>query len=427
MSDDFLRELHWRGLLHQVTDLEGLRTHLATGRRAGYVGFDPTADSLTIGNLVPLMLLVHLQRAGHRPVVVVGGGTGLIGDPSGKEAERQLLSEEAVRKNIAGQRRIFERLLDFSGPAAARVLDNHEWLSKLGYIEVLRDIGKHFSVNMMIQRDAVHRRLQTREQGISYTEFSYILLQAYDFLHLYRHEGVTLQMGGSDQWGNIASGCDLIRRHGGEAFGLTAPLVTRSDGGKFGKSEAGAIWLTADRTSPYALYQFLLNTDDADVVRLLRMFTFLPEKEIAAIAEAQAQDPGARLAQRTLAQEVTRLLHGAEELRAAEAATQALFGGDLSCLSEDLLREVLVGAPTSEHDRSLLATPSGLPIVDALALTTLVRSRREARDLLLQGAITVNGRRAELTTVLTPKDLLPGGIIAFRRGKKTWHVTRWRP
>ncbi|MBL9042946.1 MAG: tyrosine--tRNA ligase, partial [Myxococcales bacterium] len=267
-SSDFLTELSSRSLLHQASHEEALRAHLASGVRRAYVGFDPTADSLTIGNFIPIKLLMHWQRAGHQPVVVMGGGTGLIGDPSGKSAERQLLTRDAVEHNVARQRLIFERLLDFSGPTAALLHNNLDWLGQLSFIEALRDVGKHFSVNAMMQRDSVRERLHHREQGISYTEFSYMLLQSYDYLHLRRSHGVTVQMGGSDQWGNIVSGCDLVRRvlpdGQNESFAVTAPLVTRSDGGKFGKSESGAIWLSPERTSPYAFYQFWLNTDDGD-------------------------------------------------------------------------------------------------------------------------------------------------------------------
>ncbi len=263
-QSDFVAELSWRGMVHQTT--EGLAAHMVTPGRVAYAGFDPTADSLTVGNLVSAMLLARLQRCGHKPIVVMGGATGLIGDPSGKSSERQLLDPAQVKKNVAGQRKIFEKLLDFTGPNAAVIVDNAEWLLKMGYIEVLRDIGKHFSVNQMVTRDSVANRLESREQGLSYTEFSYMILQAYDFAHLFKAHGCTVQMGGSDQYGNILSGIDLIRRLSqGEGFGLTAPLLLKSDGTKFGKSESGNVWLSAERTSPYRFHQFWLNASDEEV------------------------------------------------------------------------------------------------------------------------------------------------------------------
>ena len=365
---DFLSDLRWRGLLHQATHEDALAQHLATGRRTAYVGFDPTADSLTIGNLVPLLMLARFQRAGHRPIAVVGGGTGLIGDPSGKSAERQLLTPDDVARNVAGQRRIFERLLDFDGAkqgGGALLVDNLEWLGSPSFIAALRDVGKHFSVNMMIQRDSVRERLHNREQGISYTEFSYMLLQAYDFLHLHKEHGVTLQMGGSDQWGNIVAGCDLIRRSltdpERQVFALTTPLITKADGGKFGKTERGAVWLTADRTSPYAFYQFWLNSDDRDVERFLKTFTFLPQDEITALLAEHARDPGARAPHRALARHVTELLHGAAERDQAEAAARALFSGELRGLSASLLDEVLAAAPSTSAARDRLAGASEAP------------------------------------------------------------------
>lgn len=464
---DFLDELRWRGLIHQVTHEEELRLHLADPaghRRRGYVGFDPTSDSLTIGNLVPMMLLVHFRRAGHEPVVVMGGGTGLIGDPSGKSAERILMTEEQVAENVEAQRGIFERVFanaaEVEGGAGELpvIFNNLDWLGNLGYIEVLRDIGKHFSVNMMIQKDSVRDRLHAREHGISYTEFSYMILQAYDYLHLFKEHDVTVQMGGSDQWGNILEGRDLIRRfawidrdfakeekhvpgfitresrtaiHARQgasidrlAFGLTAPLVTKSDGTKFGKTESGAIWLSAERTSPYAYYQFWLNAADADVGRYLRIFTLLSREEIEAIDGRRAANPGAREAQRVLAREATRLLHGRGGLRDAEAATQALFSGDVGSLSEAVLREVLADVPTSSHDKSLLAG-EGVSLVDLLPLTSLATSKREAREFLTAGAVSVCGRKVSVDARLTSADLLHGAFIPLRRGKKHWHLTVW--
>ena len=449
---DFLDELRWRGLIHQVTHEEHLRRHLsdpANHPRRAYAGFDPTSDSLTIGNLVPIMLLVHFRRAGHDPVVVMGGGTGLIGDPSGKSAERMLMTEEQVRANVERQREIFERVFRnaaevdhrSSGSGGAGVppasggptiLNNLDWLGQLKYLEVLRDIGKHFSVNMMIQKDSVRERLHARDQGISYTEFSYMILQAYDFLHLHEALGVTLQMGGSDQWGNIVGGADLIRRcearqeeSPAQCFGLTAPLITKTDGTKFGKTESGAIWLSAHRTSPYAYYQFWLNAADADVGRYLRTFTLLGREEIESIETRHTANPSAREAQRTLARDATRLLHGPDALHDAETATEALFSGNVASLPEHTFREVLADVPTTTHDKSTLVG-EGLPLVDLLPQTSLATSKREAREFLVHGAISTNGAKAPADARLTTANLLHGSFIALRRGKKQWHVCEWK-
>src|SRR5690606_31758814 len=335
------------GLLHQCTHREQLSSHLAASRFV-YAGFDPTRDSLTIGNLVSILLLKRFQLAGHKPVVVMGGGTGLIGDPSGKDSERQLMTRETIDENVAGQRGIFEGLLDFEGENAAVILNNGDWLGKLSYVEVLRDIGKHFSVNMMIQKDSVKSRLEGREHGISYTEFSYMILQAYDFSYLNENAGVTVQLGGSDQWGNIVAGVDLTRRRWGrEVYGLTSPLITKKDGGKFGKTEGGAIWLTKNRTSPYAFYQFWINTSDEDVPTFLRVFSLKPISEIEEILAQHEKNPGARGAQRLLAEELTELLHGPEALREAILASEALFSGEVAALSQDLLDEVFSAAPST--------------------------------------------------------------------------------
>lgn len=457
----FLDELKWRGLVHQCTDEAGLARWLASADPAGgvgadppraYVGFDPTADSLTIGNLVPIMLLVHFQRHGGTPCVVMGGGTGLIGDPSGKQSERPLLSEEAVRANVRAQQRIFERLLDFSPdrPNRARLLNNIEWLAPLRFLDVLRDLGKHISVNEMIRRESIRERLHGRSHGISYTEFSYMVLQAYDFLHLYATENVRLQMGGSDQWGNIVAGVDLVRRYvqgsvrlptsdhastrartpppepaHDEVFGLTAPLVTTAQGGKFGKTEGGAVWLSAERTRPYAFYQFWRNADDRDVIPWLKMFTLLPRDRIESLAAAHAADPETSEAQQVLAYEVTALVHGRAAADLAQRAAEALFSGQIADLPEATLEEIFAAAPSSEHDRALLAG-EGVLLLDVLAHTTLARSRREARQLLHEGSVSVNGHRAAFDRRLTAADLLHGRLIALRRGKKTWHLTRWR-
>lgn len=423
-SADLLGELESRGLLYQVTDREGFASHLATGTRSVYGGFDPTADSLTVGNLVPLLLLRRFQLAGHRPFALVGGGTGLIGDPSGKDAERAIRDRADVQKNVAGVRRIFEQILDFSGSSGAVLVDNADWLEKLSYIEVLRDVGKHFSVNMMIQKDSVRERLQNREQGISYTEFSYMLLQAYDFLHLYRAHGVTAQVAGSDQWGNTVAGIELIRRtERAETFGMTVPLITKADGGKFGKTESGAVWLSAERTSPYEFYQFWLNATDPDAKRFLHVYTLLPLAEIAELVAAHDADPGARVAQRALATRVTELVHGAEGLERAEAATQALFSGDVRGLGEQAVKELFANAPAATLPRARLA--AGAPVVELLVDGGVVKSKREAREFLEQGAISVNGERATGASAYGEAELLFGQMLLVRRGKKSWHVIRF--
>ena len=421
---DLLDDLAFRGLIHQQTNPEGLRAHLQAPRVV-YCGFDPTKDSLTIGNLVPLLMLRRFQQAGHRPIVIMGGGTGMIGDPSGKDAERTLQSLEQIDANIAGQKRSFEKLLAFDGPNGALLINNADWLTKIGYLEMLRDVGKYFSINMMIQKDSVRDRLNNREQGISYTEFSYMLLQAYDYLHLWDHHQVTLQVCGSDQWGNVVGGIDLIRRkHQAEAFGLTAPLVTKADGTKFGKTESGAIWLHESRTSAYAFYQFWLNTADADIVKYLKIFTFLPHSEIVRLEAEHTANPGARAAHRALAEHVTELLHGAEGLAQARAATQALFSGDVTSLSRQTLEELFQTTPSVTLAKSKLEG-EGIPAVDFLVEAGVVKSKREAREFLSSGAILISSRKADAETRVTSEWLLFGEIALVRRGKKNWHVARF--
>ncbi len=434
VATSFLEEIAWRGLLHQQTAGEELARHLAEAPRVAYCGFDPTSDSLHIGNLIPLKLLVHWQRAGHKPIALVGGGTGLIGDPSGRDAERLLMARDQVEANVASQRRIFERLLDFdpARPNAAVIVNNLDWLEGLGFIEVLRDVGKHFSVNVMIQKDSIRERLHAREQGMSYTEFSYLILQAYDFLHLRRAMGCTVQVAGSDQYGNIVAGIDLIRRelgHGqAEAYGVTAPLVSRSDGKKMSKSSGEAVWLSADtkdRTTPYAFYQYWINLPDADVGPWLKWFTFLDREQIDELGRRHEAEPHRRLAHRALARHMTALVHGDDQLRRVEAAAEALFGsGDVRRLDARTLGDVVADIPHSRHDKTLLSG-TGASLVDMLARTTLAASKREARDLLGTGAISVNGVKVEADRVLESQDLLEGRIILLRRGRKHWHAAEW--
>ncbi|HBS29876.1 MAG TPA: tyrosine--tRNA ligase [Phycisphaerales bacterium] len=427
-----LDDLRARGLFYQCTDEPALRAHLATPRRL-YNGFDPTADSLTIGNLVPIMLMRRFRAFGHEPIVLMGGATGRIGDPSGKDAERTLMTDEKVEGNIAAQREIFVRVLG----EGVRIVNNYDWFRGISFLDALRDIGKHFSVNEMIRRDSVRTRLEREGQGISYTEFSYMLLQAYDFLHLYRAEGVTLQTAGADQWGNIVSGCDLVRRAEGHddkggprSFGFTAPLLTKADGGKFGKTESGAVWLSHRRpsgapgTSPYAYTQFWLNTADADVRRSLLIFTDHSPADIDDLCARHAREPQKREAQRTLAREATALLHGNLAAEHAESASAALFSGEVARLDLATLNEVFAEVPSSEHARAALAG-EGLALVDLLPLTTLAKSKREAREHLGAGAITLNGEPVGPDDRLTAARLLHASIALLRRGKKAWHVTRW--
>jgi tyrosyl-tRNA synthetase len=422
---DLLADLEFRGQLYQQTDAEGLKQHLGSPRKV-YAGFDPTKASLTIGNLVQILLLRRFQAAGHTPVVVMGGGTGMIGDPSGKEAERQILTPEKVALNVAGQRVVYERLLSFTGPNAAKLVNNADWLGKLGFIEALRDIGKHFSVNMMIQKESVRERLHNRDQGISYTEFSYMLLQAYDFSYLLQHHDVTVQAAGSDQWGNIVAGVDLIRRtEQREAFGLTTPLITKADGGKFGKTESGAIWLTAELTSPYAFYQFWLNAADADIPKFLRTFTFLSHEEILRLEAEHASNPGGRAAQRALAQHMTELLHGSEGLAQAQKATEALFSGNVADLSQASIADLFGSAPSAALSKDKLAG-EGYLAVDLLVDGGIVKSKREAREFLTNSAILINGRTPGAEERVKSDWLLHGEVLLIRRGKKIWHVARFR-
>jgi tyrosyl-tRNA synthetase len=410
MPTTLLDELAWRGLLHDQTP--GLAARLARGAITGYVGFDPTAASLQVGNLVPVMLLAHLQRAGGRPIVVQGGGTGLIGDPSGRRSERPLLSPDDVAANVERQHRQLARFLDFDGPRGALLVDNAAWLGRLPLVTFLRDVGKHFTVGTMLQKESVRSRMET---GISYTEFSYMLLQAYDFLELFRRFGCELQLGGSDQWGNITAGIELIRRaDGGDAHGLCAPLITAAGGTKFGKSEGQGVWLDPAMTSPYAFYQFWINTDDRDVERYLGMFTFADRPAIAALMGEHSSDPGARVPHRALATRVTALVHGdAAAARAAEAS--GILFGELEpehahAETWALLAQELPHCPVPAG-----VTPES-PVLDLVAGSSLVSSRGDARRQLAQGGITVNGRRVAETAPAGAS--LAGGYYLVQRGKK---------
>jgi tyrosyl-tRNA synthetase len=422
MSHGTFADWQARGLVHQAT-ATGIEEGLDGEGLIGYIGFDPTAASLHVGNLLPITLLTRLQRAGHRPIALVGGGTGMIGDPSGKDEERVLLTEERLLENAIGLRRQLERFLDFSPAGGALLVDNAEWLSKLDLVGFLRDVGKHFSVNTMIARDSVKRRLDEREHGISYTEFSYSLLQAYDYLELYDRYGCTLQLGGSDQWGNIVAGADLVRRQRGvEVHGLTSPLLTRSDGSKFGKSEKGNVWLDAELTTPFEFYQFWLNSADEDVPRLLRFFTFLERTEIEALEASMDERPGEREAQRRLADDLTGRVHGETALARARKTTQILFGGgDLHELEAEAVRDAFGASPTTPIPRRELE--GGLPLVEALARTGLGQSKGRARKDIESGAISVNHQtEADPHRNLGLGDAVAGAYIVLRRGKKTYHL-----
>jgi len=417
-----IEEFRARGLFHDAT--EGAAEHLAEAPRSLYVGFDPTAPSLHLGNMVPIMGLVHAQRAGHTPIALVGGGTGLIGDPSGKTAERLLLTKEVAAENAQAIHGQLAHFLDFEAKTnPARMVDNYEWLGTLPLVDFLRDIGKHFSVNQMMAKESVKRRLQDEDSGISFTEFSYALLQSYDFLELHRREGCTVQMGGSDQWGNITAGIDLIRRcDGARAFGVVFPLITNASGTKFGKSEAGNVWLDPAMTSPFRFYQYWINVDDADVLRYVGLFTLLPAEERERLAEAVRLEPHGRAAQKALAADVTLRLHGATGLAAAERATQALFGGDVQGLGADEIADVFADVPASEIPGEALSG-AGAPIVEVLVDCGLAGSKGDARRSIEGGGVYVNGARvSDPGAVLTLEDSIEGRFILLRKGKKSYHL-----
>jgi len=419
-TNSLLEDLEYRGLIYQVTDREGLEKKLSEGPISLYCGYDPTADSLHVGHLLPVLLLRRFQEAGHHVFALVGGGTGMIGDPSGRSSERTLNAAETVAQWTESLKKQLSGFLDFERKDnPARIVSNYDWLAPLDIITFLRDIGKHFTVNYMLAKDSVSSRL---EGGISFTEFSYMLLQSYDFYRLHVDHGVTLQVGGSDQWGNITAGLDLIgKMGGGEAFGLTLPLVTKSDGKKFGKSEAGAVWLDRNKTSVYQFYQFWINTDDADVVKFLKYFTFLSREAIAELEEELRQAPEKRVAQRELAREVTRLVHGDEAVVSAENISRALFSGDITQLSEEELVEAMHDVPTAVVEDQ---NESGL--IDLLVASKAAPSRRQARQDIESGAIYVNGVRVtDIDAVITADQRLYGKFIVLRRGKKHYFLVRY--
>ena len=412
-----IEELRWRGLLADAT--EHAAAALAAGQVTGYIGFDPTASSLHVGSLVPIMGLVHLQRAGHCPIALVGGGTGLIGDPSGKASERSLLDRAKAEENATGIHRQLAHFLDFeSRTAPARMANNLDWLDGLRLVDFLRDVGKHFSVNAMMRKESVRRRLADEESGISFTEFSYQLLQAYDFSELNRRYGCTLQMGGSDQWGNITAGIDLVRRMGGpRCHGVVFPLVESSSGVKFGKTEEGTVWLDPERTSPYRFYQFWLNTEDSDVVAYLKRFTLLDRDAIAELAHAVAERPHRREAQRRLAAEMTGTVHGSDGLDRAERASKVLFGGSLEGLGADDIEEIFADVPSTVVARSALE--DGVELAVVMADAGMTASRSEARRLIRGGGVYLNGERvADMGVAVGQSDPIEERFILVRIGKK---------
>lgn len=415
-------ELKWRGLVFD--QMEGVPELLAKEKVSIYNGFDPTGDSLHVGHIVPLIQLARLQRFGHTPIALAGGGTGMIGDPSGKSAERNLLTVEQLDYNVSCIKKQLAHLLDFevkSNPAI--LINNADWLRSLNLVDFLRDTGKHFTVNYMLAKDSVKNRIE-REEGLSFTEFSYILLQSYDFMYLYDNYGCKLQTGGSDQWGNITAGTELIRRvRGGQAFGMVYHLITKSDGTKFGKTESGSVWLDPQRTSPYRFYQFWLNTDDRDVLKYLRFFTFFSQDEIAPLEASLAEHPEQREPHRSLAREMTRMIHGETALGRAEQATSALFGGEISGLSGEEIADIFSDVPSCDLPKTQLEG-AGLSIVDLLTTANVTKSKGEARRSLSEGGIYLNNQRVNDNAMVTISAALEGRFVILRKGRKNYTLVR---
>ncbi|EGQ2766447.1 tyrosine--tRNA ligase [Staphylococcus pseudintermedius] len=420
MANALLEELSWRGLVYQQTDEEGIETLLNKEEVKIYCGADPTADSLHIGHLLPYLTLRRFQEAGHRPIVLVGGGTGMIGDPSGKSEERVLQTEAQVDKNVRGIQQQMEQLFDFNVENGPILVNNYDWLSQISLIEFLRDYGKHVGVNYMLGKDSIQSRL---ENGISYTEFTYTILQAIDFGHLNRVHDCKLQIGGSDQWGNITSGIELMRRMYGvtDVYGFTIPLVTKADGKKFGKSESGTIWLDPEKTSPYEFYQFWINTSDDDVIKFLKYFTFLSKTDIEALEKSVVEEPHLRKAQTTLAEEVTRFIHGNDALAGAQRISQALFKGDLKSLSAEEIKAGFKDVP------QVTLSNETTNIVDALVETKISSSKRQAREDITNGAIYINGeRQQDLAYTLSSDDRYDDTFTIIRRGKKKYFMVNYQ-
>ena len=426
---NFIEELRWRGMIHDM--FPGTEEQLQKERTSAYLGIDPTADSLHIGHLVGVMMLRHLQLAGHRPIALIGGATGMIGDPSMKSAERNLLDEETLRHNQACIKKQLSKFLDFDSdaPNAAVLVNNYDWMKDYSFLGFIRDIGKHITVNYMMAKDSVKKRLSgENSNGMSFTEFSYQLLQGYDYLYLYRHYGCRLQMGGSDQWGNITTGTELIRRiAGGKAYALTCPLITKADGTKFGKSEGGNVWLDPEKTSPYKFYQYWINISDADAERYIKIFTMLSKEEIDALIAQHAEAPHLRLLQNKLAEELTVLVHGREELEKAKKASQILFGNstsaDLRTLDEKTFLEVFDGVPQAEVSAADIA--SALDMIAILsAKTGFISSNSEARRALKENSISVNKEKVGEDYQIAEKDLVDGKFILLQRGKKNYFIVK---
>ena len=420
-----LDELSWRGMIQDI--MPGTREQLEKEMTAGYIGFDPTADSLHIGSLVPILLLVHFQRAGHKPIALVGGATGMVGDPSGKSEERNLLNEETLTRNIAGVKSQLEKFLRFDStlPNAAELVNNFDWFKGISFIDFLRDAGKHITVNYMMAKDSVKKRIEG-ETGISYTEFAYQLMQGYDFYWLYQHKHCKLQMGGSDQWGNMTTGTELIRRKcGGEAFVFTNPLITKADGGKFGKTESGNVWLDAEKTTPYQFYQFWLNASDADAMKWIKIFTFLPKEEIEQLLVQHEQSPAERHLQKKLAAEVTQFIHGETELQKAIETTQKLFSTQQlpieSLSAEDL--EGMEGVIKVEVPRTQIE--AGIDIVSLLAATAIFPSKGEVRKTVQGGGVSINRKKIDTpTSIVTAADLLHQQYLLIQKGKKHYYLVK---
>lgn len=425
---NFIEELKWRGMLHDVTP--GAEEHLQEAMRSAYIGFDPTADSLHIGNLVPIMLLAQFQRAGHKPFALVGGATGMIGDPSGKSDERNLLDEPTLRHNQEAVKKQLSQFLDFSsGENSAEMVNNYDWMKDFSFLDFIRDVGKHITVNYMMAKDSVKNRISAGADeagGMSFTEFTYQLVQGYDFLHLYKNNNCSLQMGGSDQWGNILTGTELVRRIGqGKAFAITCPLITKADGSKFGKSEGGNVWLDSARTSPYKFYQYWLNSSDEDSEKYVKIFTFLDEPTINALIAEHREEPHQRILQKRIAEELTTMVHSQEELDKAIAASSILFGkattDDLKKLDEQTFLDVFEGVPQASVERS--AIDQGMDIVSALSSdTNFLKSTSEARRALKENSIAVNKEKVSDDYKVTADDLINNKFVLLQRGKKNYFV-----